>query len=62
MPPPLQGVQIVLVVTGTSAMILDPKSLSLKYRIDMKHINKVSLSSYGDHLLVLHINPVSTTF
>ena len=44
-----------------SIMILDPKSLALKYRIDLRNIDQVSVSSFSDNLLVLHINPVSTT-
>jgi myosin-1 len=56
-----KGVPIVLVVTGMSIMILDPKSLVLKYRIDLRHVNQVSVSSFSDHLLVLHINPFKAT-
>ena len=54
-----QGVPVVLVVTGISFMILDPKSLSLKYRVELKHLEQISVSSFNDHIFILHINPVS---
>ena len=55
----VQGVPIVLVVTGVSVMILDAKSLSLKYRVELNHLDQISVSSFSDHMFVLHINPVS---
>ena len=48
-----------LVVTGVSFMILDPKSLALKYRVELKHLDQISVSSFSDHIFVLHLNPVS---
>ncbi len=50
---------MVMVVTGNSFMLLDPKNLSMKYRVDLSHLKHVSMSSYGDHLFVLHIDSVS---
>lgn len=47
-----------LVVTGVSIMLLDSKSLSLKYRVELKHVDQVSVSAFSDHLFVVHINPV----
>ena len=41
-------------------MILDQKSLSLKYRVELRHLQQVSLSSFSDSFFVIHINPVST--
>ena len=49
---------MVLVVTGNSFMLLDPKSLAMKYRVDLQHIKHISLSSYGDQIFVIHIDPV----
>jgi myosin-1 len=56
-----KGVPIILVVTGVSVMVLDPKSLSLKYRVELKHLDQVSVSSFSDHMFVLHINPFKAT-
>ena len=49
---------MVLVVTGNSFMLLDPKSLSLKYRVELQHVKQISLSSFSDHIFVLHLDPV----
>ncbi len=54
-----QGVPAVLIVTGTSFMVLDPKSMALKYRVELQYLNQISLSCFGDRLMVMHINPVS---
>ena len=51
---------MVLVVTGTSFMVLDPKTLALKYRVELKDLQQISLSTFSDHIFVMHINPVST--
>ncbi len=48
-----------LVVTGTSFMVLDPKTMTLKYRVELQYLRQVSLSTYSDRILVLHIDPVS---
>ena len=48
-----------LVVTGVSFMILDPKSLALKYRVELKHLDQISVSSFSDYIFVLHLSPVS---
>ncbi len=55
----IKGVPEVLVVTGTSFMVLDPKSLALKYRVELADLQQISLSSYADNIFVMHINPVS---
>ncbi len=54
----MQGTGMVLVVTGNSFMLLDPKNLSLKYRVELQHVKQVSLSSFSDHIFVIHIDQV----
>ena len=55
----LQSIPVILVVTGVSLMVLDPKNLSLKYRIELQHVKQLSMSTYSDHIIVVHIDPVS---
>ena len=40
-------------------MVLDTKTLALKYRVELSYLDQISLSSYSDHIFVMHINPVS---
>ena len=54
-----KGVPMVLVVTGTSFMVLDPKTLALKYRVELKDLKQISLSNFSDNIFIMHINPVS---
>lgn len=49
---------MVLVVTGNSFMLLEPKTLSMKYRVELQHIKQISLSCYSDQIFVIHIDPV----
>ena len=55
----VQETTVVLVVTGVSVMLLDSKSLSLKYQVELKHLDQISVSSFSDHIFIMHINPVS---
>ena len=55
----MQSIAMVLVVTGNSFMLLDSKSLSMKYRVELQHIKQISLSSYSDQIFIIHLEPVS---
>ena len=55
----IQGIPVILVVTGVSMMVLDPKNLTIKYRIELQYIKQLSLSTHSDHIFVVHIDPVS---
>ncbi|XP_064396795.1 unconventional myosin-Ia-like isoform X1 [Halichondria panicea] len=57
----MKGVPAMLVVTGTSFMVLDPKTMTLKYRVELQYLRQVSLSTYSDRILVLHIDPYKAT-
>lgn len=50
---------MVLVVTGNSLLLLDPKSLAMKYRVELQHIKQISLSCFSDQIFVVHLDPVS---
>lgn len=52
---------VILVVTGTSFLVLDPKTLLLKYQVNLDHLQQISLSSFSDHLFVMHINSYKAT-
>ena len=41
-------------------LVLEPKSFAIQYRIDLTHIQQVSLSKHNDFLFILHIDPVSS--
>ncbi|RUS71257.1 hypothetical protein EGW08_020980 [Elysia chlorotica] len=45
-----------LVLSTQSLLVLDPKTLALKYRIPLSLIQKISVSPYKDNLCVFHIN------
>lgn len=57
-----QGVPALLVVTGTSFMVLDPKTMALKYRVELQYLKQVSLSGYSDPIVVMHIDPVNNSY
>lgn len=50
---------MVLVVTGNSFMLLETKTLVMKYRVELQHVKEISLSSYSDPIFIIHIDPVS---
>ncbi|GFN87932.1 unconventional myosin-ib [Plakobranchus ocellatus] len=45
-----------LVLSTQSLLVLDPKTLALKYRIPLALIQKISVSPYKDSLCVFHIH------
>ncbi|GFR66958.1 unconventional myosin-Ia-like [Elysia marginata] len=45
-----------LVLSTQSLLVLDPKTLALKYRIPLSLIQKISVSPYKDTLCVFHIH------
>lgn len=47
---------IVLVVTTTQIMILDPRTLNIKYKIPAAEIWRMSVSPFGDDICVLHLH------
>ena len=55
----LQGIPVILVVTGVSMMVLDLKHLTMKYRIELQYVKQLSMSTFSDHMFVVHIDPVS---
>jgi hypothetical protein len=52
---------VILVITGVSLMILDPKHLAMKYRIELQYVKQLSMSTFSDHMFIVHIDPVSLT-
>ncbi|ODM90014.1 Unconventional myosin-Ia [Orchesella cincta] len=46
---------IVLVVTTTSIMILDPRTLNIKYKIPATEVLRLSVSPFADDICVLHL-------
>ena len=40
-------------------MILDPKHLTMKYRIELQYVKQLSMSTFSDHMFIVHIDPVS---
>ena len=55
----LQGIPVILVITGVSLMVLDPKHLTMKYRIELQYVKQLSMSTFSDQIFVVHIDPVS---
>ncbi|XP_076456188.1 unconventional myosin-Ia-like isoform X10 [Babylonia areolata] len=44
-----------MVISSQAILILDPKSLALKYRIPLSLVTKISTSPYSDKLVVFHL-------
>ncbi|KAK7488189.1 hypothetical protein BaRGS_00020631, partial [Batillaria attramentaria] len=44
-----------MVVSSQAILLLDPKSLALKYRIPLNMVTKISASPYKDRLVVFHL-------
>ncbi|CAL1536218.1 unnamed protein product [Lymnaea stagnalis] len=44
-----------LVLSTQALLVLDPKSLALKYRIPLAMIHKISVSPYKDNLCIFHL-------
>ena len=50
-----------MVVISTQALlVIDHRTMSLKNRIPMEYLEKISLSPYQDSLAVFHIKKVSS--
>lgn len=45
-----------LVLSTQAVLVLDPKSLALKYRIPLSMIHKISVSPFRDNLCIFHIH------
>ncbi|XP_050702341.1 unconventional myosin-Ia-like [Eriocheir sinensis] len=54
-------VPILLAVSTNSLLILDQRTLQIKYRIPALEIQRISLSPYLDDIAVLHVKPASPT-
>jgi len=48
-------VQQLLVISSQAMLVIDPRSMMLKYRIPIEYIEKISLSPYQDRLAVFHM-------
>ena len=53
-----QMVSKLMVVSSQAILILDSKTMQLKYRIPLSLISKVSTSPYQDKLVVFHLTKV----
>ena len=47
-----------LVISSKAVLLLDPKTLSLKYRIPLTLVTRISTSPYKDKLIVFHLQKV----
>ncbi|KAK3851400.1 hypothetical protein Pcinc_041950 [Petrolisthes cinctipes] len=54
-------VPILLAVSTNSLLVLDQRTLQIKYRIPAMDIQRISLSPYMDDIAVLHVKPASPT-
>nr|XP_053637976.1 unconventional myosin-Ib-like [Cherax quadricarinatus] len=54
-------VPILLAVSTNSLLVLDQRTLQVKYRIPAVEIQRISLSPYLDDIAVLHLKPPSPT-
>lgn len=54
-----QFIPILLVISTNSMLLLDQKTMQIKYRIPASEIYRMSLSPYFDDIAVIHIRAVS---
>lgn len=54
-----QFVPILLVLSTSSMLLLDQRTLQIKYRVPATEIYRMSLSPYLDDIAVFHIKAVS---
>jgi len=54
-----QCVQKLLAISTSAMIILDQRTLQVKYRVPILDIVKLSLSPYSDDMVFVHILPVS---
>ena len=55
----LQTVPQILTISDSEVSVLDPKSLQLKYNVDLGDIQKISVTPLKDGVIVFHIRSVS---
>lgn len=55
----IQFVPILLVISTRSMLILDQRTLQIKYRVPATEIYRMSLSPYLDDVAVVHVRAVS---
>ena len=55
-----QFVPILFVISTSSMLIMDQRTMQIKYRIPASEIFKFSLSPYFDDIAVFHVRAVST--
>lgn len=55
-----QFVPILLVLSTSSMLLLDQRTLQIKYRIPASEIYRMSLSPYLDDIAVFHVKAVRT--
>lgn len=55
----LQAREKLLVITGLSFMVLDPKSMKPLYRVPLSALQKVSVSQLSDDFFIFHVASVS---
>lgn len=58
----IQVVPILLVISTRSMLILDQRTLQIKYRVPATEIYRMSLSPYPDDVVVIHVKAVSICF
>lgn len=56
----LQFVPILLVLSTSSMLLLDQRTLQIKYRVPATEIYRLSLSPYLDNIAVFHVKAVSS--
>ena len=54
-----QFVPILFVISTSSMLIMDQRTMQIKYRIPAAEIFKLSLSPYHDDIAVFHVRAVS---
>lgn len=50
-----------MAISTNAMLLLDQKTLQIKYRIPATEIYRLSLSPYHDNIAVFHLRDVSTT-
>ena len=48
-----------LVVSTSGILVLDHRTLDIKYRIEVEEIQRISLSPFADDLAIIHVSSVS---
>lgn len=57
-----QFVPILLVISTSSMLLLDQRTLQIKYRVPASEVYRLSLSPYADDIAVFHVKAVSRFF